>query len=326
MGHNGHTMEYEPYAHLTLQRYMLRDTVRNEAYREALLRAIKPGDTVLDMGAGTGILSLFSVQAGAGRVFAVERTDMAKVAERIVRDNGAEEVIEVIQSNMEDADLPLQVDVIVSEWMGGLGVDENMLAPLVIARDRYLKPGGRIIPERVTAWLAPAWDEQLAAELALFRDFPNGIDMNAVLEGVTQELLLGRFHVGVDDLLADPAEMWTADAHAATLAQADQRFEATLELTASRAGTLNGLATWFDADMGEGGRLTNAAGHSETHWGRYVFPLDGPIEVAPGDAISVTFRSDPAGEGQCRFHWSVQVNDGPREEHDTYPSQKRVRD
>ena len=207
-------MEYEPYAHLTLQRYMLRDTVRNEAYREALLRAIKPGDTVLDMGAGTGILSLFSVQAGAGRVFAVERTDMAKVAERIVRDNGAEEVIEVIQSNMEDADLPLQVDVIVSEWMGGLGVDENMLAPLVIARDRYLKPGGRIIPERVTAWLAPAWDEQLAAELALFRDFPNGIDMNAVLEGVTQELLLGRFHVGVDDLLADPAEMWTADAHA----------------------------------------------------------------------------------------------------------------
>ena len=145
----------EPYTQLSLHRWMLRDEVRNEAYRKAIVQAVKPGQVVLDMGAGTGILSIFAAQAGARKVYAVERTGIASVARRMVKRNGYENVIEIIEGNLEDIDLPEKVDVLMSEWMGGLGVDENMLAPLVMARNRWLKPGGKILPERVTAYGLP---------------------------------------------------------------------------------------------------------------------------------------------------------------------------
>ena len=62
------------YQRLAMHRLMLRDRVRNETFREGIGAAVTPGNVVLDVGAGTGILSLFCIQAGAQRVYAVERT------------------------------------------------------------------------------------------------------------------------------------------------------------------------------------------------------------------------------------------------------------
>ena len=124
----------EAYAQLALHRRMLRDEVRNEAFRRAIAQVVGPGQVVLDMGAGTGILSIFAANAGARTVYAVERTDIVIVAREMVARNGFADRIEVIQADIEEVHLPEQVEVIVSEWMGGLGVDENMLAPLVMAR------------------------------------------------------------------------------------------------------------------------------------------------------------------------------------------------
>lgn len=143
------------YGDLGVHRWMLRDRVRNEAYQRAIQQVVKPGDVVLDIGAGTGILSIFAAAAGARRVFAVERTRVASIARTMIARNGYENVIQVLEQDVEDVELPEKVDVIVSEWMGGFGVDENMLAPQVIARQRFLKPGGKMIPAKVTAIIAP---------------------------------------------------------------------------------------------------------------------------------------------------------------------------
>src|SRR5579862_3570417 len=132
------------YSDLSVHRWMLRDSLRNEAYRRAIAHIVRPGHVVLDMGACTGILSIFAASAGARKVYAVERTEVAGVARRVIERNGQTERIEVLQSDLEDVALPEKVDVIVSEWMGGFGVDENVLAPLVMARDRWLKAGGTI--------------------------------------------------------------------------------------------------------------------------------------------------------------------------------------
>src|SRR5690349_12260758 len=122
------------YGELSLHRWMLRDTQRNEAYRRAIAHVVKPGDVVLDVGAGTGILSIFAAAVGARRVYAVERTPIAEVARQVIESNGHSSVIQVLQTDLEDLTLTEKVDVIVSEWMGGFGVDENMLAPVVMAR------------------------------------------------------------------------------------------------------------------------------------------------------------------------------------------------
>ena len=117
-------------------------------------RSVRPGDIVLDVGAGSGILSVFAARAGAARVYAVEETSIAVLAQDLVAANGVAEIVHVIQGDVLDIDLPERVDVVVSEWLGGFGIDEGMLVPVITARDRWLKPGGVMIPHSVTAWAA----------------------------------------------------------------------------------------------------------------------------------------------------------------------------
>lgn len=308
------------YGELSVHRWMLRDTVRNEAYRRALAHAVKPGDVVLDMGAGTGILSIFAAIAGARKVYAVERTRIAEVAHQVIAANGYAETIEIVQADLEDISLDEKVDVIVSEWMGGFGVDENMLAPLVMARDRWLRPGGKIVPGRVTAMLAPAHVPDFDEAVAYWRAGLHGIDLGVIADLTTQE----TFHTQTEpaSLVAPPQVMWSHDPLTCSLAEADQRFTARLAFHATEATTLSGFVSWFAADMGDGSTLTNAVGDPDTHWGRTLFPLARPIHVAAGTQIDIELVCDPSLPGSCEFGWTVTVAGHPTEVHETRPARR----
>ena len=124
---------------------MLEDHTRTGAYSAAILgsaRACFEGKTVLDVGAGSGILSIFAARAGAKKVFAVEATPMAVHARTLIRHNKLDHIIEVMQGTVESIKLPEKVDVIISEWMGYLLLRESMLDSVLAARDAWLKPGG----------------------------------------------------------------------------------------------------------------------------------------------------------------------------------------
>ena len=130
------------YTEFEVHRSMIQDRVRTDAFRAAIDTVVRPGDVVLDIGAGTGILSMFAARAGAARVYAVEQTSIAVLAQELVAANGLSDVIEVIQGDVVEIEPPEQVDVIVSEWLGGFGIDEGMLVPVIAARDRWLKRAG----------------------------------------------------------------------------------------------------------------------------------------------------------------------------------------
>jgi SAM-dependent methyltransferase len=136
---------------------------------------VRPGDIVLDVGAGSGILSVFAARAGAARVYAVERTPAAVLAQELAAANGAAEIIQVIHGDITDVELPERVDVIVSEWLGGFGIDEGMLVPVIAARDRWLKPGGVVIPGLVMAWAALVHDRYLGGDGGVLADNPYGL-------------------------------------------------------------------------------------------------------------------------------------------------------
>ena len=111
---------FESYGALATHEVMLKDAPRMAAYAaavEANAEFIK-GRVVLDVGAGTGILSLLCARAGARAVYAVEASAMAEHMRSIVELNGFADVITVFQSPMEETTLPEQVDVCISEWMG----------------------------------------------------------------------------------------------------------------------------------------------------------------------------------------------------------------
>ena len=111
------------YAEFEVHRTMIRDRVRTEAFRRAIESVVRPGDVVLDVGAGSGILSLFAARAGAARVFAVERTTIAVLAQVLAAANGAADIVHVIQGDVNDVELPGRVDVIGG---GGLVLDRIM--------------------------------------------------------------------------------------------------------------------------------------------------------------------------------------------------------
>ena len=305
------------YAHTDIHRRMLLDDVRNQAYLKALKATIKPGDVVLDFGAGTGILSLFAAQAGARRVYAVERSAMAGVMKRIITASGEAERVQVIEGEMQSVTLPEKVDCIVSEWLGTFGVDENLLPPMLMARDRWLKPGGAMLPQTVTAMMVPVWSRELNEKLDFFRSRPYGLDLSLLAEATLDELAWPETPLGPADFVSKPQPMWKTDVYIDTVEQARLPFRASLRFTASRAGKVNALVAWFTADFGHGIMLSNAPDQPATHWKQYLIPLHHSTEIDPGTEIRVEYVCIPAYENFCYHAWSTRVGSEAWHHHDT---------
>ena len=295
------------YYDISVHTLMLRDSIRCEAFRRALTETVTPDSAVLDVGAGTGLLSIFAAQAGARVVYAVERTKTAELAQRIISENDLADRIRVFQDDMDKAELPEQVDVIVSEWLGGYGVDENLLPVIVRARDRWLKSGGKLIPDTVTSWIAPAYDDMLEQDLHFWKQHPYGVNLSAISDKTSRQLHCCRNNVKEEHLLADPQKMWETDSASITLEQSKDVFEADLHFTSLKTGRCNALAAWFDAHLGGDNVLSNRPSDEYTHWGRWVFPLGACLDVEEGASIGVHFQMKPESAGQSKASWHVNT-------------------
>ncbi|MBI3659919.1 50S ribosomal protein L11 methyltransferase [Candidatus Acetothermia bacterium] len=305
------------YNTLSTHRTMLKDRVRCEAFRKAIFAAVKPGDVVLDVGAGTGILSIFAAQAGAKKVYAVERARIVEFARQVVRKNNVQDRIEIIYANMEAIELPEKVDAIVSEWLGCLGVDENLLPTVLTARDQWLKPDGKMLPEIVTTWLAPSEDLYAEDRLERWRTHPYGIDLSLMAHGIAQEMWPCQNDIKPEHCLAAPQQLWTTDVCHCSREETESPLRASLKFSAKREGKLSQLAGWFYATFPDGTVLTNAPDAPDTHWGRAQFNLERVTKVEPGTEITVEFGCEPIKSGQSHFSWSVRVGDGSWMHQDT---------
>ncbi|PPS17027.1 hypothetical protein GOBAR_AA03545 [Gossypium barbadense] len=133
---------FDSYSHFGIHEEMLKDVVRTKTYQNVIYqnKFLFQNKVVLDVGAGTGILSLFCAKAGAAHVYAVECSHMADMAKQIVETNGLSDVITVLKGKIEEIELPVaKVDIIISEWMGYFLLFENMLNTVLYARDKWLK-------------------------------------------------------------------------------------------------------------------------------------------------------------------------------------------
>ena len=152
-----HDYYYGSYSSFHIHEEMLKDSVRTRAYQRAIEQ--NPDDfkdkVVLDIGCGTGILSIFAARAGAKHVYAIENAEIALFATEIIKRNGLEDKITVIKGKMEEVTMPVpQVDIIISEWMGYFLLYESMLDSVLWARDKYLCKGGKMLPDTATMYVA----------------------------------------------------------------------------------------------------------------------------------------------------------------------------
>lgn len=128
---------------------MLEDRVRTDGFLKAVRDLVRPSDVVVDIGTGTGVLAAGAAQAGARRVFAVESSGIADVAERLFADNGLAEKVHLVRERSTRATLPERATLLVTEMIGNDPLDEQLLEVVADAKARLLAPGARLIPSAI---------------------------------------------------------------------------------------------------------------------------------------------------------------------------------
>ncbi|XP_017434739.1 probable histone-arginine methyltransferase 1.3 isoform X3 [Vigna angularis] len=290
-------MYFHYYGQLLHQQNMLQDYVRTGTYHAAVIenRSDFAGRVVVDVGAGSGILSLFAAQAGAKHVYAVEASEMAEYARKLIAGNPMlAQRITVIKGKVEDVELPEKADILISEPMGTLLINERMLESYVIARDRFLVPTGKMFPALGRIHMAPFTDEYLFIEIAnkaLFWQQQNyyGVDLTP-LHGTAFQGYFSQPVVDAFDprLLIAPSISHVIDF---TKIKEEELYEIDIPLRfiASVGTRVHGLACWFDV-LFNGSTvqrwLTTAPGSPTTHWYQLRCVLSQPIYVMAGQEIT----------------------------------------
>ncbi|KAL9321764.1 hypothetical protein ACSQ67_009817 [Phaseolus vulgaris] len=299
------------YSSFGIHREMLSDKVRMDAYGQAILKnpSLLKGAVVMDVGCGTGILSLFSAKAGASRVIAVEASaKMAAVASEVAKDNGLwwnksqsgidglqKGVMEVVHGMVEEIDKtvelqPHSVDVLLSEWMGYCLLYESMLGSVLYARDRWLKPGGAILPDTATIFVAGFGK---GATSLPFWDNVCGFDMSCI----GKELVIDAAQIPIVDVL-DSQDLVTSSAvlqsfDLATMKPDEVDFTATttLELKPSASATwcwCYGVVLWFETGFTRRfcqetpAVLSTSPYTPRTHWSQTILTFREPIAMGFG--------------------------------------------
>ncbi|CAJ1079212.1 LOW QUALITY PROTEIN: protein arginine N-methyltransferase 2-like [Xyrichtys novacula] len=287
------------YGTLRLHLEMLSDKSRTEAYRQVILSnsASLRNKVVMDLGCGTGIISLFCAQlAEPSLVYAVEASSMADYTRQLVKQNGCEEVVTVLQARAEEVELPEQVDVLVSEWMGNCLLFEFMVESVLQARDCWLREGGVMWPSSAALTLVPCQAHSYYEEKMAFWERPYGLDFTPLQPLAQQEFFTKpKFSHLIEpaDCLATPSDVILLDMY--TLQVKDlEEIKGQFHFCVDKPGSFHGFTAWFTVhfDSLETGGATvelNTGPHAEpTHWKQTLFMLDKPVSVCVGDSISGT--------------------------------------
>lgn len=282
---------------------MITDTPRMDAYAKALRQAVKPGSTVLDIGAGAGIFSLLACQFGAGHVYAVEPGDAIRVAQEIAAANGFSERITFLQQLSTDIELPQRVDVIISDLRTVLPLFEQHIPAIVDARQRMLASDGLLIPRKDRIWAALAQAPDIYKSIVepwSHNDYD--LDMRAGLRFTINHW--NRKIFKPEQLQVSPLCWATLDY--TTIEESDVSEK--LTWTIDHDATVHGLVLWFDTDLGDGISFSNAPGKPELIYGQTFFPLQEPVELVKGEQIEVLLQAKLIG-GHYLWSWDTRVKE-----------------
>jgi precorrin-6B methylase 2 len=274
---------------------MLADEARNEAYRQAIRKVISGGEVVADVGAGTGMWGRYAIKCGAKRVYMVEREERLIPMIRVLNRQfppGAD--IVVLHGDASAVELPEKVDVVISELMGGLVFDEDIVEVLSPFKRTNAKERCVFIPSSLDVWAQPI----LVSELNGSEEISSILASDFEAFGVT---------------IPDQPKYWAIlDPHVVTLLEQPKRvffgspqdlkeppmLSATWNFAAAMANPRKrlGVAVWFDAEMSDGVRFGNGPSTLPTSWGVTVVPVDDTELVTPSSKVRINLNIEAVGE------------------------------
>ncbi len=220
------------------------DKTRTETLRRSILQVVKPDDIVLDIGTGSGILSLFACQAGAKKVYAIERSPMIKIAQKMAEYNGFKDKIVFINEESTFAKLPEKVDVIISETIGTFGLEENILPIMLDAKKRFLKPDGLFVPKGLKFFVVPVYlkENENTDLINIFTNKPWTLDFTPIIKSIKNHVIyilvtqLSNF-----EFLSEPRESGFIDFKQLKT----DSFTSKVTIKIQKNGILNGILSYF---------------------------------------------------------------------------------
>lgn len=301
------------YELVPVHKLMLSDRIRTKFFCDAIEARTDTDSIVVDLGAGTGILSLAAARAGAKRVYAIERTRIANVADRLFKKNQLAEKICLLIQDSKEAIIPEAVDLIVSEWIGVHVFQENMLLDFIDLRDRILKPDGKLIPEAVSIWLAPMNNNPIMSDEVLKWQEPiEGFDFSEIFDLSLNDVYIAQ--ISPEDLAAPGNLAHTLDLYSV---QRFDSFQVRTSYVFDVPQTIKGICGWFSAKLTENIILDTSPYALATHWCQTVYPIYPEIETRSGDKLILELRFEPAGR-YVNITWIAVVEGRENETRRTY--------
>jgi len=278
---------WNSYAHFSIHEEMLKDEVRTLSYRKAIIdnKHLFKDKIVLDVGCGTGILSMFAVKAGAKHVYAVDCSDIVHQANQIIMDNGMQDKITVIQKKVEELDLPCKVDIILSEWMGYFLLYESMLNTVIWARDHFLAPEGILLPDRASLFIAGIEDEEYKQDKIDYWDNVYGFNMSCIKKIAIREPLVDT--VEGKALVTSANRFYTVNLE--TVKVEDLIFKNPFSIKVSRTDNIHAFIAWFEVEFSKCHKpiiISTSPQSNYTHWKQTVFYIEDVLSATEGEQIS----------------------------------------
>jgi SAM-dependent methyltransferase len=281
---------------------MIYDENRVGAYERAIARTVKPGDVVLDVGTGTGILAFLALKAGARKVHAVDRSPVIKWAEQLADANGFSDRIEFHFCDSRDARIDEKVDVIVSELIGHIAFEEGMIESISHAKEHFLKPGGALIPQWVTLFAAPVYESDIYRFCIDSWTPKYGIDYSIMREKALKTSYVTD--IEEEQMLAKHQSIFSMDFRKDMTLEVD----ATRTFEVHRDGEVNGLAFWFNSALADFVELSSGP-WSKTHWKQCFTPFAEPRNVKAGEKLNIRFSMVLCDRRSEKFKLNAEITE-----------------
>jgi hypothetical protein len=282
-------------------RQYLIDRPRVSAFERAIAEVVGPGDVVLDLGSGTGILGLFALKAGASRVYAIEASGLTQLAREIFAANGFADRAVCIKGLSTRVDLPEKVDVIVGDLIGRFAIDGGLVEYFADARRRMARRDARTIPSRVDLLAAPVEAPQTWAEVDFWKTSPAGFNFDRAYNIAVNTGHPVKYRP--EQILGKPGTFATID----VTRDSDPILQGEATCVVRRSGTMHGIAGWFEATLSPSVTMSNSPMREDIINRRAVFfPVDPPSAVHAGDSVRVNMWISPA---ETLVRWRVELAD-----------------